>query len=499
MVGILPHVIKTWDDWPEEAARFSHKYGRTWGGGLPNVPGMNGAFFFVVDEESIHHILSKNFENYQKGKAFQSLYGDLLGWGIFATDGNLWRVHRKVMSNMFSRNLLRQTSKVSKAKLDEVAELMQNRIASSPDEVANLDLQDIFFRMTFDITSYVAFGCEMNSFKADGQHRFACSFDEMQLLITVSQDQERCLNECYFLSNVFLTIFYQHSFKSSIKLLATFQERILDPLYELKRLFQIGSREKRIAQLKQILFEEAMEIINSRRRSVADGDKLGPDLLSRFLDHAKKVGQPLRDDELQSVVMNVMIAGRDTTACALSWGFYELTKRPDIVQNITQEVAKVCGNEDPDYSFDKISELRYTHAVVMEILRLHPSVPNDHKYAVCDDVLPDGTFIPAGAAVAWLPLAMGRDKNIWGEDALEFKPARFLNAKEPSMYKYPVFNAGPRTCLGKPLALSTMKLTLAYLLPKFDFEDSLGHSGEYKWTMVRSMKDGFQVGVSVKK
>lgn len=163
---------------------------------------MNGAFFFVVDEESVHHILSKNFENYQKGKAFRSLYGDLLGWGIFATDGDLWRVHRKVMSNMFSRNLLRQTSKVSKAKLDEVAELMQNRIALSSDGVANLDLQDIFFRMTFDITSYVAFGCEMNSFKADGQHRFACSFDEMQLLITVSKDQQPCLNGYYFSSNL---------------------------------------------------------------------------------------------------------------------------------------------------------------------------------------------------------------------------------------------------------------------------------------------------------
>ena len=186
LVGILPHVINTWEDWPEEAARLSHKYGRTWGGGLPNVKGLSGAFFFVVNEKAVNHVLSQNFENYIKGPAFRSLYGDLLGWGIFATDGDLWRVHRKVMSNMFSRNLLRQTSKVSKAKLDEVADLLRSRISSSPDGVANLDLQDIFFRMTFDITSYVAFGCEMDSFKAEGQHRFACSFDEMQILITVS-------------------------------------------------------------------------------------------------------------------------------------------------------------------------------------------------------------------------------------------------------------------------------------------------------------------------
>jgi cytochrome P450 len=77
-----------------------------------------------------------------------------------------------------------------------------------------------------------------------------------------------------------------------------------------------------------------------------------------------------------------MIAGRDTTACALSWGFYELSKRPHIVQKIVEEVEQICGVDDPDYSYDKICQLRYTHAVVMEVLRLHPSVPNDHKYAV---------------------------------------------------------------------------------------------------------------------
>ena len=115
-----------------------------------------------------------------------------------------------------------------------------------------------------------------------------------------------------------------------------------------------------------------------------------------------------------------------------------------------------------------------------------------------DDVLPDGTFVPAGATVSWMPFLMGRSEETWGKDALEFKPERFLDKKEPSMFRHPVFNAGPRTCLGKSLALSTMKMTLAYLLPKFDFKDSLGHSGAYRWTLVRSMKGGFVVDVSEK-
>mmetsp|Transcript_2088 Transcript_2088/g.3034 ORF Transcript_2088/g.3034 Transcript_2088/m.3034 type:complete len:144 (-) Transcript_2088:481-912(-) len=122
----------------------------------------------------------------------------------------------------------------------------------------------------------------------------------------------------------------------------------------------------------------------------------------------------------------------------------------------------------PDYSYDKICELRYTHAVAMEVLRLHPSVPFDQKSAINDDVLPNGTFIPARATVGYLILPMGRSERIWGEDALQFRPERFLDAKEPSQFKHTVFNAGPRSCLGKPLALMIMKMALAYLLPRFD-------------------------------
>jgi len=452
LIGILKYMIDHWEDWPEECVRLSKKYGRTWGGGVPNVRGLNGMFLFVVDEKCVKHILYDNFDNYHKGPSFRSLFRDLLGNGIFVSDGAIWQEHRKITSNMFSRNLLRSTAEVTLSKLHQITALFHENNNTT------IDLQDIFFRMTFDTTSYVAFGCEMNSLQAldKGQHHFAQAFDEMQMLIT---------------------------------------ERIVDPLFEIKRFFQIGSRERRIAQLKHILYHESSAIINARRRSVQDGDCLGPDLLSRFLDHSKMVGQPLHDNELHSVVMNILLAGRDTTACALSWAFFEIIKRPDVIQNIVQEATQICGGTN-GYTHDTVNQLQYTHAVVMEVLRLHPSVPNDYKFAIHDDVLPDGTFVPAGAGVIWLPRYMGRSEEIWGPDALEFKPERFLNQKEPSMFRYTVFNAGYRLCLGKPLALMTIKMTLAYLLPKFQFVDHLGHSGEYFWTIVSSMKGGLPVKVS---
>ena len=93
----------------------------------------------------------------------------------------------------------------------------------------------------------------------------------------------------------------------------------------------------------------------------------GLDLLSCFLDHSKKVGQPLHDDELHSVVMNILLAGRDTTACSISWAFFEIIKQPVVIQKIVQEATQICGGTH-GYTHDTVNQLKYTYDVVMEVL-----------------------------------------------------------------------------------------------------------------------------------
>jgi cytochrome P450 len=179
-----------------------------------------------------------------------------------------------------------------------------------------------------------------------------------------------------------------------------------------------------------------------------------------------------------------------------------------------RRVTKVCSPadeaggprsrtySDANYSYDKIGELRYTHAVAMEVLRLHPSVPIEVKFPKKADTLPDGTYINAGAACIFSPYAMGRSEELWGSDAKEFKPERMLNEEgkglEPSQYKYTTFNSGPRLCLGKGLALMEIKLALAILLPRFDFQ-SKGHDGGYQSTLVLPMSPGLEMKVTAKK
>ena len=141
------------------------------------------------------------------------------------------------------------------------------------------------------------------------------------------------------------------------------------------------------------------------------------------------------------------------------------------------EVESICGvGEDAEYSFDNMNKLKYTHRVFLEVLRLYPTVP--------------------GAVISLSYYSMGRSEEIWGKDAHEFNPERFLENREPSSFMFPAFHAGPRVCLGKPLAFMNMKLVLSMLLTSgLDFKDRDGHSGKFKYGLNLTMKDSFPIEI----
>ena len=111
-------------------------------------------------------------------------------------------------------------------------------------------------------------------------------------------------------------------------------------------------------------------------------------------------------------------------------------------------------------------------------------MPKDLKIAVTDDVLPDGTPIAAGEVVCWMPWCMGRMTELWGADAAEFKPERFLRAqaggdapegastrvKIANPFLFPAFNAGPRTCLGQGMAQLEASIILAVIYRRWEVE-----------------------------
>merc|ERR1712203_42027 len=166
-----------------------------------------------------------------------------------------------------------------------------------------------------------------------------------------------------------------------------------------------------------------------------------------FIGLFMKSGEAPGDKLLEDLVLNFLIAGRDTTAQAMAWCLWNIAQHPAVEERILVEGQEICGAGPLGY--DMINRLDYVEAVIRESPRLHPSVPLDAKEALADDTLPNGTWVSHGSTVAWSTFAMGRSTRIWGEDAAEFKPERWLNMEiAPDSYANPVFRAGPRECLG---------------------------------------------------
>lgn len=137
--------------------------------------------------------------------------------------------------------------------------------------------------------------------------------------------------------------------------------------------------------------------------------------------------------------------------------------------------------------------LPYIAAVFHEALRLYPPVPFELKQCEKATTLPDGTFLPKNAILLWCTWAMDRSKLIWGSDADEFKPERWLengSLISKTAFEYPVFNGGPRTCLGKKMAELVSVQVIATLILKFKFEPVDGKERVSKNSLTLPMEGG---------
>ncbi|XP_004308440.1 PREDICTED: cytochrome P450 704C1-like [Fragaria vesca subsp. vesca] len=397
---------------------------------------------YTCDARNIEHVLKTKFSSYTKGEYNQLIMGDTFGHGIFVVDGEKWRQQRKLASLEFSTRILRDFScsvfRRNAAKLVKV-------IHEFADSSCAFDMQDFLMRCTLDSIFKVGFGIELN-----------------------------CLEE---------------SSKSGIGFMKAFDEstaltyrRYVDPFWKVKRFLNIGS-EASLRNYVKVIHDFVDHLIRSKRK-LLDEEKDGndkEDILSRFLVESEKDPEQMTDKYLRDIVLNFMIAGKDTSANTLSWFFYMLSKNPLIQEKVAQEVRDVVGL-DHEANIDEflakitdaaLDKMHYLHATLTETLRLYPAVPLDGRSAETDDILPDGFRVKKGDRITYMAYAMGRMPYIWGKDAEDFRPERWLENgifKPESPFKFVAFHAGPRICLGKDFAYRQMKIVAMALLWSFRFK-----------------------------
>lgn len=396
---------------------------------------------YTTDPRNIEYILKSNFHNYCKGQHNQDIMTDLFGQGIFVVDGDKWRQQKKLASFEFSTRVLRDFSCC--VFRQKAAKLVRTIHQFSKHNLV-FDVQALLMRCTLDSIFTVGFGVDLN-----------------------------CLEESNAEGNEFIK-----AFDDSNELVYW---RYVDPLWKLKRYLNIGW-EATLKKNIKFIHNFVDRVITTKREQMGNeqNDNVKKDLLSRFLVESKKDPETMNNQYLRDIILSFMVAGKDTTANTLSWFIYILCKNPLIQEKIAQEVIHMCSKNEANVSDfvenitdEALEEMHYLHATLTETLRLYPAVPVDGRCAETDDTLPDGYRLKRGDGVYYMAYAMGRMPYIWGNDAEEFRPERWLKNGEfqpESPFKFVAFNAGPRTCLGKDFAYRQMKIVSAALLRFFRFE-----------------------------
>ncbi|KAL1540834.1 cytochrome P450 71AU50-like [Salvia divinorum] len=174
---------------------------------------------------------------------------------------------------------------------------------------------------------------------------------------------------------------------------------------------------------------------------------------------------------IKAVLLDLLVAGMDTSATAIEWAMSELMRHPEVMKKLQQEVESVVGL-DQMVEESHLDKLDYLDSVVKETLRLHPVAPLLIPHESMEDCELQGFHIPKKSRVMVNVWAMGRDPDIWA-NADDFTPERFIGSDielRGRHFELIPFGSGRRGCPGLQLGLTVVKLVVAQLVHCFDWK-----------------------------
>ncbi len=364
----------------------------------------------VNHPDHIKHVLQDNFRNYRKSDFYEAVR-PLLGDGIIMSDGEEWLSQRRTMVPAFQGVHL---TRIGKAMTDAIADMLDrwqgDQLSGRP-----FDITAEMMKVTLDALVRSLFG------RRSGTQKEAF-FDAITVVL------QRSEKRVWALANLPLSI----PTPSNVKFVAALRE------------------------LEAIVWS----MIEQRRENPAAGE----DLLSMLMAAYDLGGSEADLNMLRDQVMSMLLAGHETTANALNWTWYLLSKNPGIERRVREEVRGALGDRTPEFA--DLPKLSYTKMVFEEAMRLYPPVWTMSRAALEPDRLGDHEVEP-GTTVMLCPYAVQRNPRYWPNPE-GFDPERFTPEakKARPRYAYFPFAGGARVCLGQHFATMEAQLLIAMVMQR---------------------------------
>ncbi|KAF3320363.1 protein LUTEIN DEFICIENT 5 [Carex littledalei] len=390
------------------------------------------SFLIVSDPAIAKHILRDNSKAYSKG-ILAEILDFVMGKGLIPADGEIWRVRRRAivpalhqkyvaaMISLFSEASCKLCGNLEKAALDG----------------EDVEMESLFSRLTLDVIGKAVFNYDFDSLTHDN--------GIVEAVYIVLREAEM---------------------RSTAPI----------PVWEIPIWKDISPRQRKVNEALKLINDTLDDLIGICKKMVEQEDlqfheeymnEQDPSILHFLLASGDDVSsKQLRDD-----LMTMLIAGHETSAAVLTWTFYLLSKEPEVMAKLQEEVDRVLGDCMP--TIDDVKKLVYTTRVINESLRLYPQPPVLIRRSMEDDVL-GGYPIGKGEDIFISVWNLHRCPKNW-TDADKFKPERWpLDGPNPNEinqnFSYLPFGGGPRKCVGDMFATFENVVATAMLVRRFDFQ-----------------------------
>ncbi|KAF5387696.1 hypothetical protein D9615_000007 [Tricholomella constricta] len=436
----------------ENFNEWAEKYGNTF-----NVRVLLENRFFTAEPDYIKAILATQFDAFEKGKskrpAFELQMRSFLGTGVFNSDGEMWKFHRAMTRPFFSKDRVTHFDIFERHAQDAIQQL-KNRLK----EGYPVDIQDLASRFTMDSATEFLFAQDVQSLAAGLPYPHYSP---------LSQSSTSANHPANVFSRAFdeaqRTIAFRSRWGAAWPLTEFWQDKVqakMGPIYDF---------------INPILTEAV-----ARKKATKNNEKLGANVDREVQDGESLIDHLINytDDPivLRDETLNILLAGRDTTTNSISYAIYMLARHPRVLSRLRDEIlSKIGSSRRPTY--DDMKDMKYLRAVINETLRLYPAVPFNVRTTKKPTLWPSKIggkpfYIPANCKTPYSVFLMHRRTDLWGPDANEFDPDRFIDDRlrkylTPNPFIFLPFNAGPRICLGQQFAYHETSFFLIRLLQNF--------------------------------
>lgn len=378
----------------------------------------------VVHPDHVRHVTVEKRDTYAKHASYEDVRTLLLGNGLVASNGALWRRQRRLMAPFFTPRAIETYLPV----MVEDGLGFRERWNAAVERGEPLDMLHEMSVLTASIILKSMFSLEASA--------------------TIEWVKESVETMIGFASS---------------RLMNPFQVPLWVPI----------PRNRAYLAARTRVHDYIQGVIAQRR---AQPPASWPDdLLTRLMQaRDDETGEPMSDTLLRDESITIFFAGHETTARTLAFLWYALAEHPEVAERLHAELDTVLGDAEP--TLDHLKRLPYTLQIVKETLRLYPAAPMYARDVAAPDEL-GGVPVPIGARMVVMPYLTHRHPDFW-PDPLRFDPDRWQPEQEAARhpYAYHPFAAGQRICIGNNFSLFESHLLVAMLARSFVLDRVPGHT-----------------------